>query len=54
MFAHSSSLKTDHVFEAQTATGSEDFAWQNSGLSQIFKLMVSLTEKKLNNINVVV
>ena len=36
------------------ATGSEHFARQDSGVSQIFKLMVSTSEKKLNNINGVV
>ena len=35
----------------QLATGSEHFARQDSGVSQIFKLAVSTSEKKLNNIN---
>ena len=42
-----------NVFEPRTATGSEHFARQDSGVSQIFKLMVSTCEKRLNNINVV-
>ena len=36
------------------AAGSEHFACQDGGVSQIFKLMVSTSEKKLNNINGVV
>lgn len=32
--------------------GSEHFACQNSGLSQIFKQIVSASEKMLNDINV--
>ena len=35
----------------RTATGSEHFARQDSGVSQIFKLIVSTSEKKVNNIN---
>ena len=42
------------VFETRTATGSEYFARQDSGLSQIFKLRVSNSEKILGDINVVV
>ena len=42
------------IFEPQTATGSEHFARQNSGLSQIFKLVFFITKKRLNNVNVVV
>ena len=34
--------------------GSEHFARQDSGLFQIFKLIVSTSEKRLNNVNVVV
>ena len=37
-------------FEPPTATGSEHFARQDSGLSQIFKLIVSTSKKRLNNI----
>ena len=47
------SLST-RVFETRTATGSEYFARQDSGLSQIFKLRVSNSEKILSDINVVV
>ena len=35
-------------------TGSEHFTCQDSGLSQIFKLIASTSEKILNKINVVV
>ena len=42
-----------NVFDRQTATRSEDFACQESGLSLIFKLIASSSEKKLNNVNVV-
>ena len=49
-----SSLRKLPVFEPRTATGSENFARQDRGLSQIFKLIVSTSEKRLNNINVVV
>ena len=41
------------VFEPRTATGSDDFARQGNGLSQIFQLIVSTSEKRLENINVV-
>ena len=41
----------EHV---RTATGGEYFARQDSGLSQIFKLRVSNSEKILSDINVVV
>ena len=43
-----------HVFEPRTATGNEHFALQDSGLSQIFKLNVSTSEKRLDNKNMVV
>ena len=33
--------------------GRKHFACQDSGLSQIFKLIVSSSEKRLNNINLV-
>ena len=39
------------VFERRTETESKHFAFQNSGLSQVFKLIVSTSEKILNNIN---
>ena len=42
------------VFEMRTATGSEYFARQDSGLSQIFKLRASNSAKILIDINVVV
>ena len=42
------------VFEPRAATGSEHFARQDSGLSQIFKLIVSTSKKRLNNINLAV
>ena len=42
------------VFESRTETGSEHFACQDSGLSQIFKLIVSTSEKILNNVKEVV
>ena len=41
-------LKASNVFEPRIATGSEHFG------RQIFKLIVSTGEKRLNNINVVV
>ena len=47
------SLST-HVFETRTATGSEHFAFQDSGVSQIFILIISNGEKILSNVNVVV
>ena len=43
------------VFGPRTETGSEYFAYHDSGLSaRFFKLIVSTSEKLLNNINVVV
>ena len=51
--ASQGSLST-RVFETGTATGSEYFARQVSGLSQLFKLRVSNSEKILSDINVVV
>ena len=41
-------------FWATDGNGSEYFAYQDSGLSQIFKLIVSISEKILNNRNTVV
>ena len=49
-----SELKHANVFELQTATGSKQFARQDIGLSQIFKLIVSTSEKRLQNTYVVV
>ena len=47
------SLST-HVFETRTATGREHFACQDSGVSQIFILIISNGEKILSNVSVVV
>ena len=47
------SLST-RVFETRTATGRENFAYQDSGVSQIFILIISNGEKILSNVNVVV
>ena len=41
-------------FETRTATGREHFACQDSGVSQIFILIISNGEKILGNVNVVV
>ena len=41
------------IFETQMATESEYFERQDSGLSQIFKLIVSDSKKILSSINVV-
>ena len=41
------------VFETRTATGREHFTCQDSGVSQIFVLIISDGEKILNNVNVV-
>ena len=46
--------KASDALEPRTGTGGKDFACQDSGLSQIFKLIVSTSEKILNNTNVVV
>ena len=40
--------------ETRTATGRENFACQDSGVSQIFILIISNGEKILRNINAVV
>ena len=37
------------VFETQTATGRDQFAFQDSCVSQIFILIISNGEKKLDN-----
>ena len=42
------------VFEPRTETGTEHFARLDSGPVRIFKLIVSTTEKMLNNIKVVI
>ena len=42
------------AFLRRTETGILHFACQDSGLSQIFQLIVSASEKTLNSINVVV
>ena len=47
------SLST-RVFETRTATGREHFACQDSGISQIFILIISNGEKIVSNVNVVV
>ena len=47
------SLST-RVFETRTATGRENFACQDSGVSQIFILLISNGEKLHSNVNVVV
>ena len=47
------SLST-RVFETWTATGREHFTCQDSGVSQIFVLIISDGEKILSNVNVVV
>ena len=47
------SLST-RVFETRTATGREYFASQDSGVSQIFILIITNGEKILSNVNVVV
>jgi len=36
-------------FEPRTATGSAHFARQEGGLSQIFKVIVSISERTLDN-----
>ena len=41
------------VFETRTATGKEHFVSQDSGVSQIFILIISNGEKILCNVNVV-
>ena len=40
------------VFETRMATGREHVACQDSGVSQIFKLIISNGEKILRNVNV--
>lgn len=47
------SLST-HVFEMRTAAGREHFVYQDSGVSQIFILIIANGEKILSNVNVVV
>ena len=43
-----------HIFDVHMATGREHFACQDSGVSQIFILIISNGEKILSNVNVVV
>ena len=50
LFKHA---RCTRVFETQTATGREDFASQDSGVSQMFLLIISNGEKILSNVNVV-
>ena len=47
------SLRT-RVFETRTATGKEHLTCQDSGVSQIFILIISNREKIPSNINIVV
>ena len=49
----SGSLST-RVFDTPTATGREHFTCQDSGVSQIFVLIICTGEKILSNVNVVV
>ena len=42
------------IFETRTATGRENFACQDSGVSQVFIPIISNGEKVLSNVNVVV
>ena len=44
----------DRVFETRTTIGRENFACQDSGVSQIFILIISNGEKVLSNVKVVV
>ena len=44
----------DRVVETRTATGRKNFACQDSGVSQIFILIISNGEKLLSNVKVVV
>ena len=55
--AHFRSLlgsSSTRVFEMRTATGRENFACQDSGVAQIFVLIISNGEKILSIVNVVV
>ena len=45
---------SSRVFETRTATGIKHFAFQGSGVSQIFILIISSGEKILSNVNMVV
>ena len=47
-------VRASKVFEARTETGGEHFAYEDIVLSQIFKLIVSNSEKIRNNLNVIV
>ena len=46
--------KASDVFEPRAETGNEHLAYHDSDFSLIFKLIVSISEKILNNTNVVV
>ena len=45
-------FKHEMFFEPRTETGTEHYACQESGLFQVFKLIVYNSEKKLGNTNV--
>ena len=47
-------LISKRIFETRTAIGREDFTCENSGVSQIFVLIISNGEKIHSNVNVVV
>ena len=58
-FLHATKLSTlgslsTRVFETRTATRRGHFTRQDSGVSQIFVLIISNVEKILSNVNVVV
>ena len=46
--------KASDVFEPRAETGNEHLAYHDSDFSLIFKLIVSISEKILNDTNVVV
>ena len=48
------SFKASVVFQSPKATGSEYFAGQDSGPSQIFKVIVPSSEDKLNSTKIAV
>ena len=47
-------LISKRIFETRTAIGREHFACEDSGVSQIFVLIISNGEKIHSNVNVVV
>ena len=51
--AATSTTRHTRGFETRTATGRENFACQDSGVSQILVLIISNGEKILSNVNVV-